>query len=162
MTWEQRLDQLWASAEHLADGDLRARMEVLLSELPAGSAICAYERASVFDSTGHSDLAVPLYRQALHQGLADDRRRQAVIQLASSLRNIGAAEESVTLLRAEQARGSDDLDDALSGFLALALADAGQPQAALAEALLALSGHLKRYRRSLSNYAQEIGRRTSD
>ena len=97
-----------------------------------------------------------MYRQALAQGLGTDRRRQAVIQLASSLRNLGEAAESVTLLRAEQLRESDELDDAVSAFLALALADAGEPRKALSVALMALSGHMTRYRRSLSNYAREI------
>jgi Tetratrico peptide repeat len=50
---------------------------------------------------GHSDLAVPLYRKALDVGLSGERRRRAVIQLASSLRNVGRPEESVALLRTE-------------------------------------------------------------
>jgi hypothetical protein len=41
---------------------------------------------------------VPLYRQALAVGVQSVRRRRAVIQLASSLRNVGQAAESVALL----------------------------------------------------------------
>ena len=47
------------------------RMDALVGELPAGSAVGLYERASAFDSTGHSDLAVPLYRRALEVGLGE-------------------------------------------------------------------------------------------
>ncbi|HVC82204.1 MAG TPA: tetratricopeptide repeat protein, partial [Chloroflexota bacterium] len=85
--------------------------------------MAAFERAASLDSTGHSDLAVPLYRQALALGLRGERRRRAVIQMASSLRNIGRAPESVALLTAERDAGSDDLDDAVDAFLALALVD---------------------------------------
>jgi hypothetical protein len=40
---------------------------------------------------------VPLYWQALETGLTGERRRRAVIQLASSLRNLGRPAESVAL-----------------------------------------------------------------
>ena len=43
----------------------------------------AFDRACEFDSTGHPDLAVPLYREALEQGLEGENRRRAVIQMAA-------------------------------------------------------------------------------
>jgi hypothetical protein len=43
----------------------------------------------------------------LDRGLGEDRRRQAVIQLASSLRNLGQAVESVALLTGEREAGGD-------------------------------------------------------
>jgi hypothetical protein len=154
--WEQRLADLWASLDEYDEDDFIQRMDALVGELPAGSAVGLYERASAFDSTGHSDLAVPLYRRALEVGLGDDRRRQAVIQLASSLRNLGQASESIALLTAERDAGSDELDDAVDGFLALALVDAGREREAVSVALLAVSRHMTRYQRSLRNYAQLI------
>lgn len=132
------------------------RMDALVAELPADSAVGLYERASAFDSTGHSDRAVPLYQQALERGLGDDRRRQAVIQLASSLRNLGQAQDSVVLLTAEREAGSDELDDAVDAFLSLALVDAGREREAVSVALTALSRHMTRYQRSLSHYARAI------
>ena len=121
--------------------------------------MAAFERASSLDSTGHSDLAVALYRKELELGLQGERRRRAVIQMASSLRSIGRAPESVALLTAEQSAGSDDLDDAVSAFLALALVDVGREREAVSLALKALSGHLTRYQRSLANYALQISDR---
>jgi len=115
-----------------------------------------FERGGARDSMGQEDLAVPLYRQALELGLDGERRRQAVIQLASSLRNIGNPSESVALLAAEQQRGSDDLDDAVAGFLALALADSGREREAVSVALAALAPHLPSYQRSLGNYARAL------
>jgi hypothetical protein len=158
---EQRLADLWTSIDNLSEEEFLARMEDLTAELPADSAVAAFERASAFDSTGHSDLAVPLYRQALALGLQDGRRRRAVIQMASSLRNIGQAPESVALLTAERAAGSDELDDAVDATLALALVDTGREREAVSIAVTALSRHMVRYRRSLANYAQELLNRPS-
>jgi thioredoxin-like negative regulator of GroEL len=155
--WEQRLADLWASVDDHDEDEFLRRMDALVAELPAQSAVGLYELASAQDSTGHSDLAVPLYRQALELGLGDDRRRQAVIQLASSLRNLGQASESVELLTAEREAGSDELDDAVDAFLALALVDAGREREAVSVALLALARHMTRYQRSLTNYARLLG-----
>ncbi len=154
MDWEQRVADLWASLDAQGEEEFLTNMERLVAELPADSAVAVFERAASLDSTGHSDLAVPLYRQALELGLLGERRRRAVIQLASSLRNLGQAAESVALLTTEQGVASDDLDDAVSAFLALALVDTGREREAIALALTALSRHLTRYRRSLANYAQ--------
>ena len=154
--WERRVAQLWASADELDDDEFVARAEALAAELPPDSARAAFERASAQDSTGRSDLAVPLYRQALELGVDAALRRQAVIQMASSLRNLGEASESVALLSAERDAGSDDLDDAVDAFLALALADTGREREALSVALAALAPHLPRYQRSLANYADEL------
>ncbi len=154
--WEQRVSDLWASLDDRTEEEFLARMEQLAAELPADSAVAAFERASSLDSTGHSDLAVPLYRQALERGLHGERRRRAVIQMASSLRNIGRASESVALLTAEREVQSDDLDDAVTATLALALVDTGREREAVSIALTALSRHMTRYRRSMANYAQRI------
>jgi hypothetical protein len=97
-----------------------------------------------------------LYEQALELGLTGVRRRRAVIQLASSLRNLGRAQESVALLSAERAAGSDELDDAVSAFLALALVDTGREREAVSLALGALARHLPRYQRSVTNYAKSL------
>jgi hypothetical protein len=99
-------------------------------------------------------LAVALSRPALPGALGGARRRRAVIQLASSLRNVGRPEESAALLTAELDAGPDHLDDAVRAFLALALVDLGREREAAALALGALAPHLPRYQRSLANYAR--------
>ena len=154
--WERRLADLWASFDDHEEDEFVAKLDALAAELPDDSAVAAFERAGAFDSTGRSDLAVPLYRRALDLGLEGERRRRAVIQLASSLRNIGQATESVALLTQERAAASDQLDDAVSAFLALALVDTGQEREAVSVALSALAPHLPRYQRSLTNYAREL------
>jgi Tetratrico peptide repeat len=154
--WERRVADAWASIDQRDEAEFLALIEKLAGELPAGSAVAAFERACSFDSTGHPDRAVPLYREALETGLTGERRRRAVIQLASSLRNLGRSGESVDLLTAELDAGSDHLDDAVRAFLALALTDVGREREAVSLALAALAPHLPRYQRSLANYARQL------
>ncbi len=152
--WEQRVTEAWTSIDDREEGEFRALIDELVAELPPGSPIAAFERACAFDSTGHSDLAVPLYREALDTGIAGIRRRRSVIQMSSSLRNLGRPQESVELLTAESAAGSDELDDAVTAVLALALTDVGREREAVSLAVGALARHLPRYQRSMANYAR--------
>jgi len=152
--WEQRVAAAWASIDDLSGTDFVDLIAELAAELAPNDAIGMFERAGSFDSTGRSDLAVPLYREALRIGLTGERRRRAVIQLASSLRNRDQAEESVAILTAELDAGSDDLDDAVMAVLALSLADTGREREAVSVALTALAPHLSRYQRSMANYAR--------
>jgi hypothetical protein len=152
--WEQRLADLWGSIDDLGEPEFLANMEELVAALPADSSVGAFELAAAFDSTGHPDFAVPLYKRALGIGLTGIRRRRAVIQLASSLRNLGHAPESIAMLLVEQSEPSDELDDAVIAALALALADVGREREALSIALTALARHLPRYQRSMANYAR--------
>ena len=154
--WEHRLARLWADIDEYDESDFVTTMEALVAERPEADPVGLFELAGSYDSTGRSDLAIPLYREALDGGLEGSRRRQAVIQLASSLRNIGHADESVALLEAERSAGSDELDDAVAAFLALALSDVGREREALSLVLGALAPHLPRYQRSVSNYAKAL------
>jgi hypothetical protein len=95
-----------------------------------------------------------LYEHALAAGPTGERRRRAVIQMASSLRNLGRSQESVALLTAELGAGSDHLDDAVKTVLALALTDVGREREAVSIAVGALAAHLPRYQRSMANYAR--------
>lgn len=152
--WEWRLAEAWASIDQHGEAEFLALIERLAAELPPDSGVGAFERAASLDSTGHPDRAVPLYRQALDRGLTGERRRRAVIQMASSLRNLGQPQESVALLTSELDAGSDHLDDAVRAFLALALVDVGREREAVSLALGALAPHLPRYQRSLGTYAR--------
>lgn len=155
-SWEQRIATLWNTIGDYAPDDFLARVQALAAERPPGDALGPFELASAYDSTGYPEQAAPLYRQALAAGLDGKRRRRAVIQLASTLRNLGQVQESVALLSAEREAGSDELDDAVAAFLALALVDAGREREAAALALGALAHHLPMYNRSLANYAKAI------
>ncbi|MFD7818061.1 tetratricopeptide repeat protein [Streptomyces sp. NPDC059785] len=155
--WEKRVAAAWASFDthdeaHAAD--FRAVIDALAAEVPEDSPLGPFERACAWDSTGHSDRAVPLYREALARGLDGYRGRRTRIQLASSLRNTGQPEEGVKLLTPELVAVSDELDDAVRATLALCLADLGREREGLALVLGALAPHLPRYQRSTANYAR--------
>jgi hypothetical protein len=161
--WEQQLADAWASIDDYdgREDEFRALIDGLAASLPEGDPIAAFERAGAWDSTGHSDRAVPLYRDALDHGLTGYRRRRAVIQMSSSLRNIGDVAAAIEWLEAERAIDPAALDDAtrslgdaISATLALCLADAGREREAVSIAVGALAPHLPRYQRSMANYAR--------
>ena len=145
--WERHVDAVWNTATSRTEEEVIEAITELVRQRPEGDAAALYEQASAFDYAGREAEAEPLYRQALAAGLDPKRRPRAVIQLASTLRNLNQAEEAVALLQAETA--DDDLADARSAFLALALMAAGRPEQALARALTALAGHLTDYRRAV-------------
>jgi tetratricopeptide (TPR) repeat protein len=154
--YDRRSDALWAAIDEYDEDVFRDKVEELVTDLPTDSPIAAFERACAFDSTGHPDRAVPLYRRAIELGLDGLRRRRAVIQLASSLRSLGQVSESLELLTAEREQPSNDLDDAVSAFLAFALADSGREREAASVALFALAPHLPRYQLSVGRYARAL------
>lgn len=154
--WERRVSDLWADMDKYDGDEFIARVDAMAAEQPSGSAIGLFERGAACDSTGHPDRAVPLYASALDAGLVGERRRRAVIQMASSLRNLGNPQEALRLLTAEADATSDDLDGAVATFLALALVDLGREREAVAVALTALSAYLPRYNRAVARYAQSL------
>ncbi|MGY0486915.1 tetratricopeptide repeat protein [Streptomyces sp. WG-D5] len=157
--WEARIAAAWATLDDYDASDagaFRALVDGLVDELPAGSPVAPFERACAYDSTGHSDKAVPLYREALRLGLTGYRGRRARIQLASSLRNVGRPEEGVALLEPELTAPGDELDDAVRACLALCLSSLGRDREGLALVLGALAPHLPRYQRSMANYAKAL------
>ncbi|MDN3261635.1 tetratricopeptide repeat protein [Streptomyces sp. CSDS2] len=157
--WEERVAAAWASFDDYPPErahEFRALIDALVAELPDGSPLGPFERAGAWDSTGHSDKAIPLYREALARGLTGYQGRRAKIQLSSSLRNIGRPEEGVKLLTPELDAPSDELDDAVRATLALCLSSLGRDREGLSLVLGALAPHLPRYQRSMANYARAL------
>jgi len=158
MTWDDRIDEVWADAsgEEVGESTI-ARIDALAAERGEGDARAEFERGGARDSAGLPAEAVELYRRALSLGLDDEHRPQCVIQLASSLRNLGEYDEALAVIRAEQERSADGpYRDALATVHALILASSGKPAQGLSVALLALVPHLPRYHRSMTAYAHEI------
>ena len=157
-SWEDRLAKAWASLDACEPADFVARIDGLAAELPAGHAIGLFEQAAARDSTGEPGEALARYRQALEAGLEGIRRRRAIIQMASSLRNVGQPREALALLEAERTQPGDELDQAVDAFLALVLTDLGREREAVGVSLAALSTYLPRYNRSLARYAAQLTR----
>lgn len=154
MTWQERVDAYWRDADDARPERMLAEMAALVRERPDGDADALFELASAHDFLGREADAIPLYRAALATGLGPDRRSQAVIQLASSLRNVGDAEAAVELLRTLDP--DEHTGAAARAFLALALHDLGRSAEALRVALTALAPTLPRYARAVEHYATEL------
>ncbi|MFJ6424809.1 tetratricopeptide repeat protein [Streptomyces hydrogenans] len=161
--WEERVAALWERIDAYGPEEFRERIAELAGERGDEDAAAVFERGAAHDSTGLPVEAVRYYRRALDLGLNGLRRRRAVIQLASSLRNLGRPDRSVELLTAERDLPADRLDadelalaPAVDAFLALALADTGRDREAASLALGALAPLLPRYNRSLAHYARAL------
>ena len=152
--WETRIEDFWANVDGADAETTLAAMRTLADERPPGDAAAAYEWASVHDFLGREGEAIPLYQRALDLGLDDVRRPQALVQLASSLRNVGRAGDAVRML--EHLEGDGIVGDAPKAFLALALFDAGRPGDALRVALSALAETLPMYGGAVRRYAEEL------
>jgi len=156
--WEQQIAEVWATAGQFPDDHVVAAIATLAAQRPANDAAALFEQASAFDYAGREAEAEPLYRQALAAGLNSSRQSQALIQLASTLRNLRRAPEAITLLQGQLAGGTADpgMRDAMTAFLALALVDDDRPVEAAAAALHALARHLPLYSRAVDRYATEL------
>jgi tetratricopeptide (TPR) repeat protein len=156
MEWRERMAAVWADAERLSDEELVRRIDEVAEEHP-DDALALFERGGARDSTGDEAGAERFYRRALETGLPDDERAQCVIQLASTVRNLGRPEESIELLRTEfEGRPDSPYADAAVAFASLALVDAGRPVEAVTALLHALTPHLPRYHRSVPAYADAL------
>ena len=76
-----------------------------------------YDEACAHDRAGREDEAIPCYQEALSLGLPDPLRRQALLGLGSSYRNVLRHADAIAVLRG----AADDYpdDDSLRIFLAL-------------------------------------------
>jgi tetratricopeptide (TPR) repeat protein len=177
--WTEQVAAVWAAADTLADDEVLRRIDAIVyaamgveTGAPDDAATVAsdaaasglvtdpaalFELASARDYAGQEGEAAPLYEAALEAGLEEPKRGQAMIQLASTLRNLGRADEAIELLQ-ESFGGSPEhpLADAARAFLALCYASRGETATATAIALDALADHLPQYQRSVRAYAAEV------
>ncbi len=155
-SWNARVDAVWED-DILDDDERMTLIDALAAERPSNDARALFERAGARDAAGLEAEAEPLYRAALEAGLDDEHRPQAVIQLASTLRNLRRPDEAVAMLRSEVEREpASPLRDEASAFLALALVSSGEAAEAASIALRTLAPHLRRYRRAVDWYAVEL------
>lgn len=115
----------------------------------------AYARDRAGDERG----AIRYYDAAYRLGVPVDERRHFLAGYGSTLRGVGRAEEAVAILA--QAVADDPDYPAFTAFLALALADAGHPKAALATMLgcaldVAPPGVFDGYERTLGEAQREL------
>jgi hypothetical protein len=156
-SWESRVAAVWASAASTGDETVLAAIDGLVTERGADDAAALFEAASVRDYLSREADAEPLYRAAIAAGLDAVRHPQAVIQLASTLRNLGRPAEAVDLLNDLLAdHAADEWTSAAAAFLALALASDGRERDAASVALYALGDTLPSYSGAVKRYALEL------
>ncbi|MFP3465153.1 tetratricopeptide repeat protein [Leifsonia sp. SIMBA_070] len=155
--WRQRVDAVWAAADDAGEEATLAAIDALVAERGPHDPEALFEAAGARDFAGREAEAEPLYRAALANGLAEPHRGQAIVQLASTLRNLDRPGEALSLLRDFLlAEPGHPLADAARAFAALSLFDDGMPADALREALEALVPHLPRYGRAVTAYAAAL------
>jgi predicted Zn-dependent protease len=115
----------------------------------------AYEH----DREGRERDAIRYYDEAYRSGVPVELRRRFLVGYGSTLRKVGRADEAVAILA--QAIADDPEYPAYAAFLALALADAGHPKAALATMLgcaldASRPGAFDGYERALTEYHREL------
>lgn len=155
--WRERVDAAWAAADDAGEDATLQAIDALVAERADDDPVALFEAAGARDFAGREAEAEPLYRAALANGLAEPERGHAIVQLASTLRNLDRPDESLALLRDFLfAEPEHPLADAARAFAALALFDDGLPADALREALGALVPHLPRYGRAIEAYAAAL------
>lgn len=124
-----------------------------------GNAAVLYELAGSYDTAGQEGTAEKYYLEAFEAGLSGDRRRRALLQYGSTLRNLGRFEESLAVFA--DARQQYPESDSLRLFEILSLHAAGRPNTALAEALSLIadrvdSAEVKRYEAAVRGNAEYL------
>ncbi|MDJ0335518.1 tetratricopeptide repeat protein [Salinibacterium sp. G-O1] len=157
--WQARVSDLWAAADGMAELDVVAAMDALVAERAPDDASAVFEAASARDYAGLEAEAEPLYRRAIELGLDAATLPRAVIQLASTLRNLGRPDESIRMLERQlHEHPADEWTGPSAAFLALALASRGDERDAASVALAALADYLPVYSASVRGYAIDLAR----
>jgi cyanophycin synthetase len=152
---EAAIAELWANPDEQA----RILAAQALADTAVGDPRLIFELASAHDSAGDDQQAIALYDKALGAGLREPHRHRALMQQASSYRNVGDLAGARRILDAlsEQRPGSA----AVAAFRALTMLDQGEQKGAVADlinVLLSRSGDADddAYRESLHRYAEEL------
>lgn len=126
---ETGLDDIKA---HVRAGDFETAHShaIALAEKHQHDSRAQLAAAIACDRLGLEAEAAPFYEIARQLGVPQEDRKLLVVGYASTLRNLGRAEESIHLLT--EALEDDPDDTALQAFLALALHSAGHKDSALA------------------------------
>ncbi len=134
-----------AAVAHFAD---------LRHEYPRNAPVWLHS-AFVLDRLGREQDAIPLYEQALELGLRGTDARDALVCLASSLRNVGRPQDAIPHLERALRRFRGDVVVEL--FAALLLADVGRSGEAVR--LLALGLLRESQAPDLARYRDVLRRR---
>jgi tetratricopeptide (TPR) repeat protein len=123
------------------------------------SARAKFELANVYDYLGKEQEAIPLYEKAIQMGLTSEYEAYALLQLGSSLRNVGRVDDAIRILSDAEKRYPEL--PSITMFLGMAMHDSDRHSEALRTVLTAMLRHLKtsdieRYGIGINNYIKDI------
>ena len=118
-----------------------------------------YPNGNVYDYLGQEMKAIPLYEEALEMGLKDEWEAYALIQLGSSLKNVGKLNDALEVLTEAETRFPHLLS--ISMFLGITLHHANRESEGMKTVLKAVMRQMKttdieRYSFALDNYINKL------
>jgi tetratricopeptide (TPR) repeat protein len=130
-----------------------------LAEKYPNTARAKFELANAYDFIGQEDKAIKQYEDAIRIGLNAEYEAYALLQLGSSLRNVGRIDDAISVLSDAEKRYPEF--PSITMFLGMAMHDKNMNTEALRTTLNAMLRHFKtsdieRYRVSLENYIRDI------
>jgi tetratricopeptide (TPR) repeat protein len=130
-----------------------------VAEKYPNSARAKFELANAYDFTRQEETAISLYEDAISIGLDAECEAYALLQLGSSLRNVGRIDDAISILADAEHRYPEF--PSITMFLGMAMHDKNKNTEALRKTLNAMLRHLKtsdmeRYRMALENYIKDI------
>lgn len=126
-----------------------------LAERFPDNALVIFAYAGAFDSAGQEAKAVAPYRKARELGLPDEALRGWYVQFGSTLRNVEAYEESISVLSEGHERYPGDA--AIACFLALAQHSGGDSARALRTVIEAVISEAAAGRVDIHHYGRALG-----
>jgi len=152
---ETAIAELWANP----DANARVAAAQALADTDPGDPRLTFELASAHDGASDEQQAISLYDRALGAGLREPHRHRALLQQASSYRNVGDLAEARRILDALS--GERPGSAAVAAFRALTMLDQGEAPAAVADLINVLLSHSgdaddEAYRTELHRYAKEL------
>ena len=141
------------------DEQLRVVAAQTLADTDPGDPRLIFELAVAHDSAGDDHQAIALYDKALGAGLREPHRHRALIQQASSYRNVGDLAAARRILDGLSGQRPDSA--AVAAFRALTMLDQGEASAAVANLINVLLSHSgdaddEAYRAALHRYVEEL------
>jgi hypothetical protein len=156
MGWKKEIEAVWAAVDDFGPDELIAEVDRIVGAPGVPTAVRYFEAAGARDAADRPADAVPLYQKAIQTGLEPFEDRQARIQLASSLRNLGDCTAALEILDAMSTDVGDGLDDGVVVFRAFTLSSLERPHEVIPALIHALASHMSWYSRSAHGYADTL------
>jgi tetratricopeptide (TPR) repeat protein len=154
--WETVVKNGW---ENKDDENKLVKYFSEVAEKYPNSARAKFELANAFDFLGQEDKAISLYEDAIRIGLNAEYEAYALLQLGSSLRNVGRINDAISVLSDAEKRYPEF--PSITMFLGMAMHDRNMNTEALRTVLNSMLRNVKtsdieRYRIGIEKYINDI------